>query len=397
MLPKAKLFSLRFLLLDSQVYLSSSENSIVHGVVELEIKKPTAKILGLEVTLHGALEVKSLSTEGPTCIEKKTKPFLSETFKWSEVESLEGNYSYPFEFIVSSQLPESIDALCNSILYSVQACVTYQKIGRKATGEIFTSKIESPLKLVRTAELSFEEKQYLLEEFLLEGTFKQMFNYKLCLPEAKVYADDKLQVEVDINPLMPAFYEKHLYKVKCAKVYLYQKYDNGSSVKRKKFFLKKVDVGHRDLDTNGNLHLSMLVDLKPVQKLIYPSFDNQQQNGITHFNIKHYVKIEVKIEEREYLDLDYSTLDSTYQPAHIDCKSGTLRQETASSSPFAQLLDSPNYDIKNKTLTLTNAVLLLEQAAKLAVVAPPSYSPTAPPLKRKHKERFPPSYESLVC
>jgi hypothetical protein len=430
-------FNLSLKMLDKVVYLragdSKSNLTPIRGYLCIYIKKPI-RISTIKLQFNGNLNIKYFPNNMPpnplsSFIKNDIIPIYNQTRTWqykqnhSVYESdyfAKGLFTYPFQFLIPNNIPETMSNVFGSTSYSIK--VTVNPISNSITKSLISNsefKESLPIQIIQ-CDTDEDEISTTSTDALSLGNWRNLFYYKIAVSNRQVTIGNRLKFYVKILPI-----DIYKYKLYSIKVYLdqtteYNVADKTTPSERSKYhlflshtetiLLEDINIESFDNDiqcwefdceikkNHDKFNIKVKDKDKNINKkvTVVPS-TNAIENKICHFKVAHKVKVVISAEEisidEEPINFDNSDVISSFsmrsRSQSLDKTLFNTRVEKADNAmirKMAKLIPETGIRKRKVDLLLDAEVEILKGESAVGKMPPPTYCDAR--LEKKSDSRF---------
>ncbi|GMM33292.1 hypothetical protein DASC09_006170 [Saccharomycopsis crataegensis] len=418
--------------IDNEVYLKGlhifdnegDSLTALRGSITLKVKKPfyLQHLQSLKISFQGELLTKVFPSHSGEDTKTLKDIVIQDQLDWdlSDINpsslSSSDTLVYPFQFLVDSKLPETIETYFNKVSYSLTSTLKFHSPKKSLDKPYKEITVTAPIAIMRIL-----HDPSLLEfgnQAIIEGSYKNYFHYSVNFSHKIIYLDDTVDCTVEIVPTSKLFTEHQFCKLKRFQLFLLQNYNPNvgccpqRSIKKRKLVVAEHKFKSQDwCKSSGSYKFSMQINFQKIQANFYgyyPTFGNSAR--IAPFTIQHYLRsmfiIEEKLfEDEEVLERLFKTVDS-YSSGANTINKGSKRESISSSSSssssastfysargsfdsvitcaeelLSSLVSQTKHKMEPTELYFKNSICLLPEDTRFANLPPPNY---APYLKNSH-------------
>ncbi|CAK7896206.1 hypothetical protein CAAN1_12S01090 [[Candida] anglica] len=393
-------------ILDSHVFqrgiseheINSTPAQILRGSMILFVYEPVL-ISNIKVRFFGKQII--LTGDDP---EKRI--LADDVFTWNYSQPHEstpiGVYTYPFQFIIQSDLPESIISPYVKVNYSINASVNYIDPTSKSFNTLQLKAVERKINLLRCV---IEHSSTNTESIAITGNWRNILIYDFNFQNKVVFQGNSYIATIKIYPstLLLKF------KVYSISIWLNQIIcTNGINPNEKQFeetnkiLLRRKLLSLHDKDINMNQYMSTIVvpipkqdriqtDINKEPRSIYPRIGYTNSTNIhKSVRIHHNIKICLEVSE---IQENTSTSFPSNNDIQLDSKSN-LRNSPPNNIAYHPCLSDRNR-YKKVELAFHAPICILDELSSTGLATPPLYSHKSIPNKPDEELSWgvPPPYD----
>lgn len=362
--------------------------SALNGSLQLVVKSKEEYIEKVQIKFIGSSSdmvfIKMLNSR--SIRESERKNIIDETYEYQmHTTSLpRGSYTFPFQFIVEPDLPETIFTCLGSRSYHVEAQVLTEN-----KGEL---KIRKPVRLIRCP---LEGSLLLSDSIHTIGIWRDFMRYEISISSKYLMSGGSFGLNIKLRP----FLETKMCGIESITIHLVQKlqcekrcgyfdenekqtFDITHKVLLRKLKLKENDSSLKTYDNTWTINIP-----KSMTFNVHPSLSNRQLNeldSVKGLKISHYLKMIFTVSPIEITKHEESQIPNTSSP--ITSRS-TLSKNVVEISPYDEISQPDNQRdtirlVLKQDVCFKAPVRFLSPNA-LSLLAPPTYEEAiqVPPVK----------------
>lgn len=326
-------FNITYKLLDKVLYLrkdtSGSKLTLLRGYLCVYVRKPV-RIKHIQLKFEGALDVRYFPSNmkidpSSTFVKNKSFPIFSQSRNWQYKQHdkvldtdyfAKGAFSYPFQFLIPNDIPETMSNVFGSTSYCLTVTVSpiSNTLGLSILGSSLIAK-SFPIQVVQ-CDTEQEGTCHVSNDSFSLGNWRYLFYYKIVISNRQVAIGDKVKVYVKILPKKAFKYRIRNIKVLLDQITEYDISNRLEENERDKFYhklsstetalLEWINVDSYDNDPQVwefDCELSRVFEkynlknrYKKQSFTLVPT-TNELENRICHFKVFHKIKVYLSVEE----------------------------------------------------------------------------------------------------
>lgn len=388
-------FDLSLKMLDKLLYLrvgdQNSKFTPVRGYLSINVRKPV-RISTICLQFNGELNVKLFlkdSPPNPTSPHLKVSKFpiftQSRTWKYKNNDKVlendyfsKGSFTYPFQFLIPNNIPESMSNIFGSTQYFLS--VTVNPISTSFTKALLSSqelKASLPIQLVQ-CDTETDVVSTTASDASATGNWRNLLYYKIVVSNRQLAIGDSSRIYIKILPIENLKYKLRSVSVSLDQITLYNAEEYLPESEKAKFhkFLSHTETAqleYIDLEMLENSTQCWEFDTK-IQKIYVTTISKESnkkkmislvpttnaiENKICHFKVTHKIKVAIMVEELEFEDDAISLSNSDII--------SSFSMRTRSQSVDKTLLNSRAEQAENATIRRTATLVPESQDRKKKV------------------------------
>lgn len=313
----------------------------------------------LTLVVHRPMQTSSVSVKltGHSTSDCSSNVILDETITWDYTCDgflMEGVYTYPFQFLVALDLPETYKSSYLTIAYKVETHIGYD------------SKGQSEHQVVTFVKCVPSESSILYDSLTMSGNWRNLLKYEFYFQNKVVFPDTPYTASLTIVPIRTQSFQLHSISIWVAQ-YIEIK---GKLAEANKFLFEEQEIDDPDatefllpVTFPPLLKLQLYDHISESKKFLYPDFGNIGSD----VHIHHKISIQLEISEsqcRTELEIDGTDLGSAIafkHPMSPICFSPSRRQQLHKNR------------FKRVELAYRAPIIFLDKISLLGIVSPPLY------------------------
>lgn len=327
-----KNFTISLKLLDKIIYLRSDESGSkftpLRGYICITIRKPV-RISNIKLQFKGVLNMKLFPKTSPPdpnsyLVKNHEISIFTQSRSWQYKQNdkvldpdyfAKGSFTYPFQFLIPNDIPESMFNVFGSTSYSLN--VKVNQISKSLTSSLLSQNNFSESLQLQIVQCETEDvDSSTASDALSLGNWRNLLYYKIVVTNRQIAIGHNLKIYIKILPI-----DAEAYKIKNIKIFLDQITEyNGTdhipeNIKNlyhlnlcytESILLEEInseclenEIETWELDTKVNkVHMKYNnLNSKLKKEVIVVPSTNNIENKICHFKVNHKVKVIITVEE----------------------------------------------------------------------------------------------------
>lgn len=414
-------FNLSLKLLDKILYLRSDDSGTdltpLRGYLCISVKKPV-RISDIKLQFQGFLKIKYFSNNNrpdPQGQKYTSVPIFDQSRTWQYKPNdkvfdcdyfTKGLFTYPFQFLIPNNIPETMSNVFGSTDYSV--AVTINPISSSIAKTLLspTQFTESlPIQVVQ-CDTEREATSSTSSDALFIGNWRHLLLYKISISHRQVTIGDSLRFYIKLLPIIPYGYILQNIKIYLDQITEYHIEDRLTEAEKQLYhlhlsntesiLLENIHVDPTDDDIQcwefdtkiKKVHPGCALNnnTKKKEVILVPT-TNALENKICHFKVTHKVKVVLAVEEKfidgKSINVDNSDVVKSFSMRNrsqsVDKSLYNTRAEKSDNAmirSLAKLVQEKDNKKPKVDLVLTSDVEILKGESVDGNMPPPTYCAT---------------------